>query len=77
MPTTTTTPRPCLALQVFTHRVQQHAHIAIDNQHAGCTDDERHFIRKYFQAHRKQSLTTAIIQCTMLMLEQYRPSELQ
>ena len=64
------------ALQVFTHRVQQRAACVVDNIHAGCTTDETHFIRKYFQSHRKQSLTDAITQCALSMLEQYRPSEL-
>jgi len=65
-----------LARTIFTDRVRTLAATTIDNQHAGCTDDETHFIDLYFKLHPKQGLAAAIEQCAMTMLERYRSSEI-
>ena len=66
-----------IALRIFTNLCQRRARQIIDNDHAGCTMDELHFIRKYFQTNRNQSLSIAITTCTCAMLDVFRRAELQ
>jgi hypothetical protein len=65
-----------IAERAFIRKVQRYAAQSINNQHAGCTDDEVHFIRKYFWCNQAKRLHDAIIQCGCAVLETYRASEL-